>query len=115
LSDARLVRPQLDHGVDRGTVPQLIGVKPTEPTKLDQPLCINGDTQNHNAHKRPLGRADSVLVRPYSGVVRTAILARKKRACFRRAIPQIGNRQLPAEDSVLGVATTSRVKSVAAF
>ncbi len=52
---------------------------------------------------------------PIGGVVRTAILARKKRACFRRAIPQIGNRQLPAEDSVLGVATTSRVKSVAAF
>src|SRR5947207_15977648 len=50
---------------------------------------------------------------PVSWVVRTVFLGRKKRACFRRAIPQIGNRQLPAEDSVLGVATTSGVEGVA--
>src|SRR5438874_10722326 len=48
-----------------------------------------------------------------SGVVRRAPLACTKRACFRRAIPQIGNRQLPAEDSVLSVATTSRVEGLA--
>src|SRR5205814_9437212 len=44
-----------------------------------------------------------------SSYPRPTFLAPKKRACFSRAIPQIGNRQLSV-DSVLGVATTSGVE-----
>jgi hypothetical protein len=80
---------QLDHGVDRGTVPQLIGVKPTEADKARQPLCIDGDTQTISRINARWAALTAFSSDPIVGVVRCAFLTPSQRAWCARDIPQI--------------------------
>jgi hypothetical protein len=107
---------QLRHSVTNGSgILRSIWIEPAEPAEVENAVWRDRQFELHLSRTRPLGRAERVFVRPCVRVVRTVFLGRKKRACFRKAIPQIRDGEQSAEDGALGVPTTSRVKFIAAF
>ena len=59
---------QLDYRVGGGrAVPQLVGVKPTEPTQVDQAFCVDRDAEHDVATEARCAAVSAVSSEPMSG------------------------------------------------
>ena len=82
---------QLRHSVTNGSeILRRIWIEPAEPAEVENAIWRDRQFELHLLYKRPLSVTERGFLAPYVGVVRLAFLACTKRACFRRAIAQVG-------------------------
>src|SRR5213080_3099070 len=66
---------QLRHSVTNGSgILRGIWIEPAEPAEVENAVWRDRQFELHLLHRRPLGRAESVFVRPCVRVVRTVFL-----------------------------------------